>query len=124
MADTKKEVVQGWIDSDSYGSDVLKENKGDYSGTAIAVVFEEYTGEEVSVHYYITDSKVTELEALEASVIKDLGGEVKAEFILDAYSSWTVMEHKQEAVVGGHDLIEELSNYEGKYCTLVIETRA
>lgn len=124
MAKPKREVIQGWIDNDSYGTDVLKEDKDSYSGEAIASVFEEYTGKEISVHYYITDKKVSEDEALEASVIKDLGGEVKAEFILDAYSSWTVMDHKQEAVVGGHDLIEELSSYGGKYCTLIIESKA
>lgn len=118
-----KEISQGWIKYDNYGTLVLKGKKDDYSGEAVAELFEPFNGKEVSVHYYITDKPVTEAEALEASVVKDLGGETKAEFILDAYSSWTVLEHKQKAVVGGHNLIDELDTYEGKYCTLVISTR-
>lgn len=115
-----KEVSQGWIEYDSYGSLVLKANKDNYSGEPVAELFEPFNGKTVSTHYYITDKPVTEDEALEASIVKDLGGETKAEFILDAYSSWTVLDHKQEATVGGHNLIDELDTYEGKYCTLVI----
>jgi hypothetical protein len=117
-----KKVTCGWIDTDSYGSLVIKVDKHDHSGSPIAEVFEEYTGKKIAVHYYITDETVTEDQALEASVRKDLGGDVQAEFILDAYSSWTIMDFKQEAVVGGHDLIAELESYEDKFCTLIIES--
>lgn len=80
-------------------------------------------GDNVFVRYYVTDKEVTEEEAKEALILKTINGNVdELEFILDAYSEYTIMELEEHLVVGGHDLFNELQDYEGKFLTLIIET--
>ncbi len=79
-------------------------------------------GDNVFVRYYVTDKEVTEEEAKEALILKTIGGNVDAlEFVLDAYSEYTIMELEEHLVVGGHDLLNELQDCEGKFLTLIIE---
>lgn len=80
-------------------------------------------GDNVFVRYYVTDKEVTEDEAKEALILKTIGGNVdELEFVLDAYSEYTIMELKESLVLGGHDLFNELQNCEGKFLTLIIES--
>ncbi len=120
MSKDFKEIIQGWVYTDSYGALTLSQKENDRYGQSVAELFEEYAGKSLAVSYYITDKQVSTDEAMSASIVKDLGGEIDAEFVLDAYSEWTVMEFKEKAIVGGHDLVQELETYEGKYCTLVL----
>lgn len=78
-------------------------------------------GDVVSVEYFITDKEVTEEEAREAFVMKTLGGPIdELDFVLDAYSSYTINELTEELIIGGHDLLEELQSFEGSFLILVI----
>lgn len=110
----EENIYSGFINNDEYGVDNI-------GNEPIADIFEQYNGKIISVQYYITDKKVTPEQALEASIIKDFGGKVDAEYVLDAYSSWTILELIQNASVGGHNIYDELSSYDGKYCTLIIQ---
>lgn len=121
--ESKERVFTGWLDVNTYGVTVIKSTKDEYFGEPIAELLEDFQGKEVSVHYYITNKKMSQDEALESSIRKDLGGVVDAEYDLDAYSSWTVMELDEKGMVGGHDLIDELGSHEGKYCILVVQVK-
>ncbi len=82
-------------------------------------------GDRVFVRYYVTDKEVTEDEAKEAVIRKAIGGNLdELEFILDAYSEYTILELEEHLVVGGHDLLSELQDYDGKFLTLVVEANA
>ena len=79
-------------------------------------------GDKVFVRYYLSDKEITLDQANTALIIKTCGGDIdELEFILDAYSEYTIMEYKEELKVGGHDLLEELEDYEGKYLILIVE---
>lgn len=79
-------------------------------------------GDKVFVRYYIADKEITVEQANTAIIIKTCGGDVdELEFILDAYSEYTIMDYKEELKVGGHDLFDELQDHEGKYLILIIE---
>lgn len=79
-------------------------------------------GEKVFVRYYLSDKEITLDQANTALIIKTCGGYIdELEFILEAYSEYTIMDYKEDLKVGGHDLFEELEDYEGKYLILIIE---
>jgi len=74
---------------------------------------------QVTVSYYITDIPCTKEEAKE-DFIKKLSGSVSTKFNT-RYSDitgylWT----DEECKIGGHDLIEELGSYIGKFVILEI----
>ena len=110
-------IYKGILEIDEYGcltcgnSYLVEEVEADFK-----------KGDNVFVRYYVTDKEVTEEEAKEALILKTIGGNLdKLEFILDAYSEYTIMELEEHLVVGGHDLFNELQDCEGKFLTLVIE---
>jgi hypothetical protein len=79
-------------------------------------------GDKVFVRYYLADKPITEEEATLALVLKTIGGNIDSlDFILEAYSEYTVEECNEEFIIGGHDLFQELQEAEGKYLLLIIE---
>lgn len=79
-------------------------------------------GQVVSVRYFITDTFATEKEVEKALVIQSFGGKIdELKFVLDAWSEYSIEDLAEDLKIGGHDLIDELSNYEGKYLILIIE---
>jgi hypothetical protein len=93
---------------------------GEYLVEAVECDFKK--GDKVFVRYYLSDKEITLDQANRALIIKTCGGDIdELEFILDAYSEYTIMDYKEELKVGGHDLFEELEDYEGKYLILIIE---
>ncbi|MFH2032195.1 MAG: hypothetical protein ABIJ40_16495 [Bacteroidota bacterium] len=82
-------------------------------------------GDKVFVRYYLADKEISEEQANEAQIMKTLGGNVdELDFILGAYSEYTICEYNEELKIGGHDLFRELVGEEGKYLILVIEPAA
>lgn len=82
-------------------------------------------GDKVFVRYFLADKEITEEEATEAMILKTIGGNVDdLNFVLEAYSEYTILEYDETAVIGGHDLFAELQDAGGKYLLLVIETCA
>jgi len=79
--------------------------------------------ENVFVRYYVTDKEISEEEAKKALILRNIGGNMdELNFILDAYSEFTITEIQERLVVGGHNLLNELQKYDGKFLTLVIES--
>ena len=81
-------------------------------------------GSNIFLRYYITDKPVTLEEVMTAFVIRCVGGDItELSYKFDAYSEWTIIEEEEDFVVWGHDLVEELNTYIGKFLTLIIEEK-
>jgi hypothetical protein len=113
-----RKVYQGIISEDSYGFLTVDDMS---LACDVECDWEKFIGKEVFVRYYITKDKMTEEKAAE-KLIQKMSGVLEAEYELDAYSEWTIMEWKENLSVGGHDLISELQSHEGKYLVLIIES--
>lgn len=78
----------------------------------------------IFLRYYITDKPVTLEEVMTAFVIKCICGSItELHFLLQDYSEWTIGEREEDFVVWGHDLVDELRGYDGKFLTLIIEEK-
>lgn len=82
--------------------------------------YSDLQGKQVSVRYWISDTKKTK-EELQEGFLKTLFGAVDADYG-DAYSEitgylWT----DEELNIGGHDLVSELRNYINKFVYMEIE---
>jgi len=96
----------------------------DYTNLAELIKNDFEKGNSVFVSYYITDKKVSEAEAKKSLILKTIGGNLdELHYELYAYSEYTIEDIKEGFIVGGHDLINELKNYEGKFLTLIIEKK-
>lgn len=111
----KTKTYQGWIGACPYGFLSLADNQADeYPPSLADKITEDWeTGEKVSLRYYIT--------AAEALIVKTFGGDLDAEYLLDAYSEYTVLEWEEGLKIGGHSLIEELATFDGNYAVIVVE---
>lgn len=118
----KKKIYTGFISEDEYGFLCISEEKNPYNKYSIASeVSEDWKeGDKVRVRYYTTEEKTTSSE-VRARSIKKMLGEMNVKYELDAYSEWTVLSWEENLTIGGHDLIKELAEYEGKYLVLIIE---
>lgn len=77
---------------------------------------------EVYIRYYITDEFIP-TEKIEENFIKKISGIVDAT-IYPVYSDITGYLWTEEKIeINGHDLFEEINNYEGKYLDMVIEVK-
>jgi hypothetical protein len=79
-------------------------------------------GDILQIVYYITDKKVYNLrDLLEAQINCQLGIVDKLYFILDAYSEYTIEELQEDFILGGHNIIDEISTFQGKYIFMIIK---
>lgn len=115
----------GYLNSDEYGFLCLEaENWSQHCGNSLAaLVADEFKpGSKAFVRYFITSAPATAESASEALIHKTFGFDVlEAEYVLEAYSEVTIEAWEENLKIGGHDLISELSSYEGKYLILIIE---
>jgi hypothetical protein len=111
-----KVKINGFISIDEYGCLCVG------NSYIIEKINEEFsTGDKVSVRYYITDTETSEEEAMEANIMRSIGASIDSlDFILEAYSEYTILEYNEKLKIGGHDLFAELCSYEGKYLNLTI----
>jgi hypothetical protein len=80
---------------------------------------------EVSVSYYISDSKKTE-EEIKEGWLKKLFGDITAEYKSSSYhySSYTYgTDYDTYLKIGGHDLFYEFDRFRDKYCVLNINVK-
>jgi hypothetical protein len=113
-------LYEGYLRIDEYGCLCLGDGY-DYLIDKIAENFSK--GDLVSVRYFITDTK-TLLEEAEATLLfKSLGGVIdEIDFVLEAYSEWTILEYNEDLIIGGHDMFKELQSYaeKNKYMMMII----
>lgn len=114
----KELIARGVLDIDEYGCLTCA---GRYLIELIQETFS--VGDYVAVSYYITDLEVTQEQAMEMLILKTIGGDIsRLEFVLDAYSEYTIMDLQEHLVVGGHDLFNELSGHRDKFLNLKIRS--
>jgi len=114
-----KKNYSGFLNIDEYGCLTIGDNY------LIDLIDDDFKkGDKIFIRYYITDKEVTDEEAAKAHIIKTIGGEIdELDFILDAYSEYTILDYNEELKIGGHDLFDELCNSDGKYLNLIIEKK-
>ena len=97
-----KKVYQGWVNECTFGFVTLHEDKtNNYSESLADQVSADWKkGDIVAVRYYVADKPMTEEEAVSMLIAKIYGGEINANYILDAYSEWTVLEWEEDLVIG------------------------
>lgn len=89
--------------------------------TKFKAIFDLYESE-VSVNFFVCDKKISEKEVLEAHIAK-LSGAIDAKY--ESYS-YDYSEHSYGTYhdtylqIGGHNLLDELSDSEGKWCLMKI----
>lgn len=76
-------------------------------------------GHYASVRYWIAD-KLLEDDALIELSVRVLCGEIEAEFNPHYSENTGYLWTDENIVVGGHDLLNELSQHVGKYCLLEV----
>ena len=110
-------IYKGFLTIDEYG---CLECGDSYLISDVGSDFEK--GDKVFVRYFLSDKEITEEQAKEALILKTLGGDIEElDFILDAYSEYTIMDYSEELKIGGHDLFNELQDSEGKFLLLIID---
>ncbi len=86
----------------------------------LSEMLEEITGKQVSVRYWITDEPLSKKALLEEH-IKQISGCLEAKYFIN-YSDLTgYLWTDEDLNIGGHDLLNELSDYLGKYIYLEID---
>lgn len=107
-------VEHAWDEGDAIA---VEKDNGDYD--FVSEFFEELTGECVSVNYYISDENKTR-EELQENFIKKISGCVDAG-LSSSYSEVTgFLWVNDDCVIGGHDLVSELSDSIDKYIDMEI----
>ena len=80
---------------------------------------------EVSVSYFISDEKKTESE-IQEGWLKQMFGGITAEYETSSYhySSYTYgTDYDTYLKIGGHDLFDEFSNLNDKWCVLKVNVK-
>ena len=110
-------VIQGQIRLANDGEGIGILFVGDDERPFAEIFEEELQGKQVTVRYWVSDQK-TFREDLELAQIAIANGLVDAEFG-HAYSDMTgYLWTDEECMVGGHDLLQELESYVGKWLFL------
>lgn len=110
---------KGILNVDEYG---CLQCGGDYLISEINNNFKK--GDLIFVRYYISDKEITEDQAKEALILKTIGGNIdELDFVLEAYSEYTIMDYNESLKIGGHDLFQELQDCDGKYLLLIIDSK-
>lgn len=120
-----KKIYSGFVCPDAYGFLCLEEGDPQYqSDNALALRLSDDipVGTQVFARFYIADKKITEDEAVTALVVKTFGGVLQASYVLEAYSEVTIEAWDENATIGGHNIIDMIATFAGKYCLLIIDT--
>jgi hypothetical protein len=128
--------LQGYLQNDSDGIRL----KGSHESIAMKIAYH-FDGEDskhqpeddgqtvaslyipnVFVRVYLSDNDIPLEEAMEKQVLNTMGAlDVYGEWY--GYSEWTIMGYDvHNFTIGNHDLEQILSNYNGKYVHIVVET--
>lgn len=111
-------IFKGYIEKSSYG-----ENDDAFflGNKPVALQFydENLRNKKLSVSYYICDKEKT-LEEAKENFVKTLMGFGDADYG-DCFSDITGYLWTDETLkIGGHNLLDELESYIGKYCILIV----
>lgn len=113
-------TYNGFIKEDNYGENDDALFIGDSEEPIAEILEDEIVGKQVSARYWIADKETTK-EQLQEDFIRTISGIGDAEYT-SRYSDitgylWT----DEELKIGGHDLLEEIRSYLGKFIYLEID---
>ena len=113
-------VYKGIVKEGDYGDQWDALFIGDCSSPIAAIFKNDFEAKQVTVKYWTSDEEKTKKE-LQENVIRKLFGDVDAKYNA-VYSEitgylWT----DEELNVGGHNLLEEIRSYLGKYIYLEVD---
>lgn len=112
-------VHKGWLRYGEYGGEGHETVMLD--GCPIADEIDYFRYDLVTVRYYISNKEATEDELKEDFLINTLYGKLESDYGA-SYSEYTgYLWTNDELEVGGHDLLEELKGYDGKYLYMIVE---
>jgi len=90
-------------------------------GESLAEYAEEFNGGKAKLTYYISNEPIDQNTINEKLLKSYYEGTSSADTTYCHGSSWTgVYWRNDEFHVGGHDIVEELSEHKGKYCLIII----
>lgn len=114
----KTEIIKGEIYYDWNGDDCSCLYIGE---TPLADNFSYwFEGKEVIIRYWVSDKEMTKDELKENTLLQ-ISGSVDADYG-SAYSEYTgYLWTNANCKVGGHDLLKELDNHEGKYLYMEVD---
>lgn len=93
---------------------------GDWRETEpLAELAEQFNNCQVSVRYWISDEEITKEQAIEATVMMALGC-TESKFRVHHSEVTGYLWTDEDFNVGGHDLIEEVSSFDGKYLLMEV----
>lgn len=119
----KQLQYEGWIEVEDWydAFDILLFKVNEWTKHPLADLLEcEIKNVRVNVRYFVTDKEVS-LDEAQGQFLKNLMGiaDVKFQSYYSEYTGylWT----DEDIIIGGHDLLEELKGYDGKYLILLID---
>lgn len=113
-------VIRGIISKGDYQDDWAAVFIGDTDQPFIEKIQNDIDGKQVSLRYFISDTEKSKDELLE-NLIKQISGDSEAEYN-SRYSDLTgYLWTDQNLKIGGHDVLAEISSYEGKFIHLEID---
>ena len=113
-------IYTGTIRKDDYRENCDVLFIGEYKEPIAKIFAEDFQGQKVSIRYWTSDKEKSKKE-LQKGFLKTLFGEIEAEYE-DFYSEYTgYLWTDEELCIGGHDLLAEIRNYEGKYIRLEVD---
>ena len=83
-------------------------------------IFYDIANKFATVRYFISDKKVL-LEEAQKLFIEKLYGKISVEYEIHYSETTGYLWTTEELEVGGHDLLEELKSYIGKYLILIVD---
>ena len=107
-------LVEEWeYDQISIDGDILGDN-WDWDG---------FKDKKVSVRYFVSNAPLVDIESAEEGLIRTILGALEADAYPLCGSEWTGhYGFEQSLMVGGHDLLEEMRSYVGKYVLIEVST--
>lgn len=116
----KQFIFSGLIQEKYYMNNEEALFVGDSEYPIVEEFEENFDERQVSIRYYISDTRKTKQELLEGLIL-NICGAVEAEYY-DKYSECTgYLWTEENMVVGGHNLEQEIRSYVGKYLYLEVD---
>ncbi len=120
MSEAKTKTYQGFLRLDYYKEDDEILHLSGFDEPLAEVLSAEIKNKFVTARYWITDKKCSKEEAVE-SYIRELYGKTYCK-VGACYSEYTgYLWTDEECEIGGHDIIQELHSFVGKYLILEVE---
>lgn len=113
-------IYRGVVYEEDYGKKYDALFIGQYDEPIAEIFVEELQSKQVTVRYWTSDNEKDDGE-LKLGALKNILGAVDADYS-DRYSDYSgYLWTDEELNVGGHDLLEEIRSFKGKYMLIEVD---